>query len=104
VIDAAVNCTAVVHLPGKRALSCTMKNAATMRDGLSAHVRADGVRCRTCGRGRAAQAVIAPCTATSTADCPEFLRSHLVRHAADAIRDKAPVIAAPRGDAGDRID
>jgi hypothetical protein len=31
VIDAAANCTAMVHLPGKRALSCAMENAAAMR-------------------------------------------------------------------------
>jgi hypothetical protein len=30
VIDASTNCTAMVHLPGKRALFCIMKNAAAM--------------------------------------------------------------------------
>jgi len=68
VIDAPVNCTAVVHLPGKRALSCTMKIAATMRGGLSAHVRANNVRCRTCGRRRAAHAAITPRTAALPTD------------------------------------
>jgi len=31
VIDAAANCAVMVHLPGKHALYCVMRNAASLR-------------------------------------------------------------------------
>src|ERR1700730_4153355 len=53
VIDAAANCTAMVHLPGKRALFCIVKNAAAMRCERSAPLRADSVSRRLCVDARA---------------------------------------------------
>jgi hypothetical protein len=44
VIDADLNCTAMVHLPEKRALSCIMKNAAATQSGRSTWLRAESAR------------------------------------------------------------
>jgi hypothetical protein len=43
----------MVHLPGKRALFCIVKNAAAMRCDRSAPLRADRVSCRLCVDARA---------------------------------------------------
>jgi hypothetical protein len=48
VIDALANCTAMVHLPGKRALFCIIENAAAMRGERSASLRSNSVSYRLC--------------------------------------------------------
>jgi hypothetical protein len=81
VIDAPANCTAMVHLPGKRALFCIIRNAAATRWERSAPLRSNSVSyglCRQCPRGASSSTRRTP---PSSPSIDEILRSHLVRHA-----------------------
>ena len=90
----------MVHLPEKRALSCAMKIAATMRGGPSVHARVNGVRCRTCDRRRAEQAAIAPRAAALTVDyrnsCARIWCVMPLMQSAIEL----PIAAAPHGHSG----
>jgi hypothetical protein len=73
VIDAAANCTAMVHLPGKHALSCVMRNAAAMRGERSTQLRGNHASCRTLPSMPAPRTVsTAPRAAESTIDRRNF--------------------------------
>src|ERR1700730_2918835 len=91
VIDASMNCTAMVHLPGKRALFCIIRNAAATRCERSAPVRSSSVSyrlCRWCVRDASLSSRRTP---PSSPSIDEILRSHLVRHAV-AARDAQHVL------------
>jgi hypothetical protein len=82
VIDGVANCTAMVHLPGKHALSCAMKKCAAIRgEGSGAAARQEhklqGFAID--GRARRRRDAAARCRAGYRSS--NFLRSHLVRRA-----------------------
>jgi hypothetical protein len=81
VIDASVNCTAMVHLPGKRALFCIMKNAAATRCERSVPLRSNGVSYRLFRQRLRDAPSSTRRMPPSSPSIDEILRSHLVRHA-----------------------